>query len=404
MKIINEKLPIKMWLDEIEVGAEQQARNLANLDGAFHHIAIMPDAHVGYGMPIGGVLATHDIIVPNAVGVDIGCGMIAVKTDLQKINKDALKRILIKLRKVIPAGFNHHKIAQNWEGFNRAPNIPIIQKELDSARKQIGTLGGGNHFVELLQELDSKKWGIIGNSNIWLMIHSGSRNFGYKAAKLYHKKARRRCEINKIKLPDKDLAFFPLDSKEGREYWDVMNYCQEFAQANRALMMERFMEAVESETGCGFIDFKKEYNLKIEKDDNNKFIWIHHNYAAKETHFNKEVIIHRKGATRAFPGQIGIVPGSMGTPSYIVEGLGNPESFMSCAHGAGRALGRREANRILTKEEADKAIRGIIFNGWRGKYDEAPQAYKNIESVIEKQKDLAKPLVKLTPLAVMTGN
>lgn len=403
MKIIDsEKIPIKMWLDEIEPDTMRQVKNIANLPGAFHHIAIMPDAHIGYGMPIGGVLVTVDTIVPNAVGVDIGCGMVAVKTAIQEIDEYSLKQILNELRRIIPTGFAHHKEAQNWEGFDRAPNIPIVQQELNSARKQIGTLGGGNHFLEILQEVGSAKWNIAGQGNIWLMIHSGSRNFGLKAANIYHKRARRFCEANKIDLPDKDLSFLKFGSQDGREYWQAMNYCLEFAKANRHLMMERFMDIFQTVSGCEFINFNKERDPGAETKE--VYVAIHHNYAAREEHFGKTVIVHRKGATRAFKGQLGIVPGSMGTPSYIVEGLGNPESFMSCAHGAGRALGRREAGRVLTREQADEAVKGIIFEGWRGKFDEAPQAYKNIETVINNQIDLARPIVKLKPLAVMIGH
>lgn len=403
MKTIKEeKIPIKMWLDDIEPDAEKQARNIANLPGAFHHIAIMPDAHVGYGMPIGGVLATEDIIAPNAVGVDIGCGVIAVKTSIMKIDEYSLKQILNQLRRDIPTGFTHHKQAQVWEGFDRAPNVSIIQKELDSARNQIGTLGGGNHFLEILQEIDDSKWQIKSNGNVWLMLHSGSRNFGYKTANFFHRKAKQYCEVNNIKLPDKDLAFLKLDSKDGQDYWQAMNYCLEFARANRDLMAKRFMDIFNNITGCEFINFAMEHGYKNEIKE--KYISIHHNYAAKESHFGKEVIVHRKGATRAFAGQLGIVPGSMGAPSFIVEGLGNPESFMSCAHGAGRAMGRREANKKLTKERADQAIKGVVFAGWQGKFDEAPQAYKNIEQVIKNQSDLAKPIVKLKPIAVMIGH
>ena len=396
MKIItDEKIPIKLWLDKIEPGALQQARNLANLESAFHHIAIMPDAHVGYGMPIGGVMATVGTVVPNAVGVDIGCGMVAVKTIVKAIDEYALKQILSRLRKVIPAGFNHHKQAQSWEGFDQAPNIPIIQQELISARKQIGTLGSGNHFIEILQEATKQK-------NIWLMLHSGSRNLGYKVANVYHRKAKRFCEDNNVRLPDYELAFLKLDTDLGQEYWQAMNYCLEFARENRRLMMERLMKVWQEVMGGEFINFNKEHNPQT--DIKEMYVSIHHNYASKEKHFGQEVIVHRKGATQANKGQLGIVPGSMGTPSYIVEGLGNPESFMSCAHGAGRQMSRREANRRISKQAADKEIQGIVFAGWQGKYDEAPQVYKNINEVMRAQRDLAKPIVKLKPLAVIIGN
>jgi len=403
MKVIDsENIPIKMWLDKIEPETEKQARNLANLSIAFHHIAIMPDAHVGYGMPIGGVLATIDAVVPNAVGVDIGCGMVAAKSLLKEIGENTLKKILGELRKEIPVGFNHHKKPQKWEGFEQAPDVPIIQQELSSARKQIGTLGSGNHFLEILQEVGDEKWGIKGEGNIWLMLHSGSRNFGLKVANFYHRKAQQFCERNSVALPSQDLAFLALDSEEGREYWRAMKYSLDFARANRDLMMKRFMEIFSDITGEEFVNFNRQHNPESKKQE--VYVGIHHNYAAREEHFGREVIVHRKGATQAFAGQLGIVPGSMGTPSFIVEGLGNPESFKSCSHGAGRQMSRREANKKISEKEAEKAIAGVLFGHWHGKFDEAPQAYKNIEEVIEQQKDLAKPIVKLKPLAVVIGN
>ncbi|MDD5294972.1 MAG: RtcB family protein, partial [Patescibacteria group bacterium] len=338
----------------------------------------------------------------NAVGVDIGCGIVAVKSLLKEIGENTLKKILGELRKKIPVGFEHHRKPQKWEGFDRAPDVPIIQQELASARKQIGTLGSGNHFLEILQEIDDGKWDIKGEGNIWLMLHSGSRNFGLKVANFYHRKAQQFCERNSVALPNQDLAFFGLDSEEGKEYWQAMNYCLEFARANRDLMIKRFMEIFSDITGNEFINFNREHNSESKEQE--VCVGIHHNYAAREEHFGQSVIVHRKGATAAFAGQLGIVPGSMGTPSFIVEGLGNPESFKSCSHGAGRQMSRREANKKISEKEAEKAIAGVLFGRWHGKFDEAPQAYKNIEEVIGHQKDLAKPIVKLKPLAVIIGN
>jgi len=234
------------------------------------------------------------------------------------------------------------------------------------------------------------------------MLHSGSRNFGLKIANFYHGKAQIFCERNSVALPSPDLAFLALDSEEGQEYWQAMNYCLDFARANRDLMIKRFMEVFSDITGSEFINFNKQYNP--ESRESEMYVGIHHNYAAREEHFGRQVIVHRKGATRAFAGQLGIVPGSMGTPSFIVRGLGNPESFKSCSHGAGRQMSRREANKKISEKEADKAMAGVLFGRWHGKFDEAPQAYKNIEEIIEQQKDLAKPIVKLKPLAVVIGN
>ncbi len=377
--ITTEKIPIKIWVDELDAETLQQARDLANLPHAFKWIAIMPDAHPGYGMPIGGVLATKEIIVPNAVGVDIGCGMRAVKTSLTEIDEETLKKITGEIRRVIPVGFRHHTQEQSWSGFAEAPKIETIQNELRNAMFQIGTLGGGNHFVEIQRGDDG---------HIWIMVHSGSRNFGFKTAGYYNRKAVEYCKENHLELPSKDLAYLPFESEIGQEYFGAMNYCQNFARGNRELMMESTVRVFEDVTSCGF----------------EPAIDIHHNFASVEEHFGEKVIVHRKGATQAFKGMRGIIPGSMGTPSYITEGLGNEESFSSCAHGAGRILGRQEAIRTLDLEEEQRKMEGIL-GGPRGRRElqEAPGAYKNIDEVMQNQRDLVKILVKLSPLSVIIG-
>ena len=377
--IDTERVPIKLWLDDIEEGALQQARNLANLPFVYKWVAIMPDSHQGYGMPIGGVLATQGVIVPNAVGVDIGCGMTAVKTSLTEIDTETLKRVMGKIREVIPVGFSHQVENQAWDGFDDAPDIPVIQRELASAKKQLGTLGGGNHFIEIQRGDDD---------HIWIMIHSGSRNFGLKTADEYHKKAQLLCTKWHSFIPDKDLAFLPIDDNAGNEYYRAMNYCLNFAKANRALMMNRALSTLYSETGAIWLEG----------------INIHHNYAAFEHHYGKDVLVHRKGATKATLGLTGIIPGSMGSSSYITEGLGNPESFCSSSHGAGRRMGRKEAERMLNLEAEQEKMAGIV-HGLRSKneLDEAPGAYKNIDVVMKNQSDLTKILVTLKPLANIKG-
>jgi len=377
--ITSERIPIKLWASDIDAAALQQARNLANLPFAFRWVAVMPDAHTGYGMPIGGVLATDGMVIPNAVGVDIGCGMAAVRTSLTRISIDELQEILTIIRSEVPAGFKHHPDPQPWDGFDRAPDIPIIQQELYSARHQLGTLGGGNHFIEIQQGDDGF---------IWLMIHSGSRNFGLKTASEYHRLARNLCARGRVNLPDPDLSFLPVDSPDGREYLKAMNYCLDFARANRALMVERCLGAITAVTG----------------GTGTHSVNIHHNYAAVETHFGHEVLVHRKGATSARKGQPGIIPGSMGSSSYITEGLGCEESFTSSSHGAGRRMGRNEASRKLDLEREQQKMKGII-HGLRSKHDldEAPGAYKDIDEVMAQQKDLVKIVVKLRPLAVIKG-
>lgn len=373
------RVPIKLWLDDIEEGALQQARNLANLPFVYKWVAIMPDSHQGYGMPIGGVVATEGVIIPNAVGVDIGCGMGAIKTSLRGIDTETLKDILGRIRKAVPVGFNHHQDAQEWEGFNCAPDIPIIQQELDSARKQLGTLGGGNHFIEFQTDEGGE---------IWIMLHSGSRNFGLKTATHYHNLAQSLCGRWHVPLPDRDLAFLPMDDPAGQEYYAAMSFCLAFAQANRAHMMRAISTIVRDATGAEEVDA----------------VNIHHNYAALEHHYGKDVLVHRKGATRVRAGERGIIPGSMGASSYIVTGLGNPASFHSCSHGAGRKMGRKDAGRRLNLEEEQAKMSGVI-HGLRtvDDLDEAPGAYKDIDQVMENQKDLVQILVRLRPIGSIKG-
>ena len=397
--ITTEKLPIKMWLNDIEDGALKQVKNLANLPFLYKHVAIMPDCHQGYGMPIGGVIATNGVIIPNAVGVDIGCGMCAVKTSLTDISKEELKNIMGKIREVIPVGFEKHKEFQDIDLMPSTEKslmdyYKIVYQEYDNALKSLGTLGGGNHFIEIQKGDDGF---------IWIMIHSGSRNLGFKIAEHYNNIAK---ELNKkwhtLVPMEHDLAFLPLDSEEAKNYINEMNYCVEFAFANRKLMMDRIMEIfyyqteIVNEVGdnCGS-------EIKFEP-----MINIAHNYASMENHYGKNVMVHRKGATLARKGTIGIIPGSQGTKSYIVEGLGNKESFNSCSHGAGRKLGRKEARKQLKIEDEIKILEnaGVIHSIRTEKdLDEAPSAYKDISIVMENQKDLVKILVELSPLAVIKG-
>ena len=318
--ISTERIPIKMWLDEPEEGSILQAKNLANLPFAFKQVCLMPDTHQGYGMPIGGVLATKGVIIPNAVGVDIGCGMCAVKTNtkIEVVSKEDIKKIMSGIRELVPLGFEHHKERQNEslmpQDFN-LEELYIIKNQYLAALKQLGTLGGGNHFIELQR---------CNDGYLWIMIHSGSRNLGKQVADYYNRMAKKMNELWFSSVnPKADLAFLPFQTNEAHKYYKEMRYCTEFAFANRCLMMERIQQAISSVIS----------NVEYEP-----IINIAHNYAAFEEHFGEKVIVHRKGATSAKEGEIGIIPGSQGTKSYIVEGLGNPESFMSCSHGAGRAL------------------------------------------------------------------
>jgi len=382
--VSTENIPIKMWLDEMEPQALAQAKNLANLPFAYKHIAIMPDSHVGYGMPIGSVLATQGVVIPNAVGVDIGCGMVAQKTHIQDISVEELKKVLGIARKMIPVGFDHHKEAQDEALMPlQYEDLFIVRNQYKAALKQLGTLGGGNHFIEIQRGSDGF---------IWIMIHSGSRNLGYKVANHYNRLAQRLNERwLSVVEKSKELAFLPIETQEAHEYIDEMNYCIDFGVANRTLMMQRMMEAMHEIKGPFEVD---------------EIINKPHNFAAWEHHFGKNVLVHRKGATRAFEGELGMIPGSQGTKSYIIRGKGNPESFMSCSHGAGRKMGRKQAKRNLNLEEEISLLeKQNILHAIRHKSDleEAAGAYKDIFEVMDNQTDLVDIAVELQPLAVIKG-
>ena len=387
-EISTERLPIKMWLPEVEEGALMQARNLANLPFAFRHIALMPDCHQGFGMPIGGVLATSEVVIPNAVGVDIGCGMCAVQTSVQEISRQSLKGIMADIRQLIPLGFRHHKHGQDEslmpdrEAFHGP--MPVVEREYHSALRQVGTLGGGNHFIEVQKGSDG---------HIWIMVHSGSRNIGKQVADHYNRLA---IELNqKWKSPvskSVQLAYLPLDSEEGRQYMREMGYCVSFAFANRKLMMDQITVVFADHLGAGFRA--------------GPMINIAHNYAAREQHFSREVMVHRKGATKASTDTVGIIPGSQGANSYIVKGKGNKDSFESCSHGAGRVMGRKEAIRSLDlKEEIRKLDEKGVIHAIRSQRDleEAASAYKDINQVMSYQQDLVEVITELQPLAVIKG-
>lgn len=386
--ITSERIPIKLWLEDIEDKALEQAKNLANFPFAFHHIAIMPDSHEGYGMPIGGVLASKEVIIPNAVGVDIGCGMCAVKTNINHIEKEVLKEVINEIKKIVPVGFEHHKKKQDENLMPDEKHYPIvsgavIDREYDSACTQIGTLGGGNHFIEVQKDTEGA---------VWLMIHSGSRNLGKKVADYYNKLAIKQKMKFHSKVPDKwELDYLPLDSSEADAYLKEMNYCVEFALANRKLMMNRIIEL---------------FRYYFDDFESSKMINIAHNYAKIEKHFYDDVMVHRKGATMAFENTIGIIPGSQGTKSYIVKGKGNPESFNSCSHGAGRKMSRNKAIKNLDLNDELKKLndQGIIHSIRSKKdLDEAMGAYKDIGEVMRNQNDLVDIIVELMPLAVVKG-
>ena len=388
VKMIN-NCPVKIWTDYVEKSAMRQIENLTTLPFLFHHLAIMPDVHTGMGMPIGGVLACKDAVIPNAVGVDIGCGMCAVKTNwkVADIPTDVLrKQIMRGIRKRIPLGMDHHKEAQDEKYLPTGHDIDkmeIVKRRQEYITKEVGTLGGGNHFIELQKDE---------TGTLWIMIHSGSRNLGKLVGDYYNEKAKKLNERwYSVVSPDIRLSFLPLRTDEFNAYWQEMKYCVDFALCNRKLMMKRIEEVIKD--AIPEIGFEPMINIA-------------HNYAAWERHYGQDVIVHRKGATLAREGVIGIIPGSQGTASYIVEGLGNPESFCSCSHGAGRTMSRTAAIRDLNlKEEVERLDALGIIHAIRNQNDmqEASGAYKDIETVIANEADLVKVKTRLLPVAVIKG-
>jgi len=312
--------------------------------------------------------------------------MCAVRTSINAVHigRSELKVIMGLIRGAVPVGFNHHKEEQDITLMpEKTFEYGVIEHQYSSALKQLGTLGGGNHFIEIQKGSDGK---------VWLMIHSGSRNLGYRVAKYYNDLAIKKNALWLSAVPKaQELAFLPIETAEAKGYLDEMKYCVEFAQANRSLMMERVKNAVQAIMGG--VEFDEEINVP-------------HNYAKFEHHFNKNVLVHRKGATMAYEEQLGIIPGSQGTASYIVKGLGNRDSFMSCSHGAGRKMGRKQAKRELSLKVEQKRLDdlGVIHSVRHTKdLDEAAGAYKDINTVIENQRDLVEVVVELKPLAVIKG-
>ena len=387
-KIINNR-PVKIWANSVDAKAMQQIENLTTLPFLFHHLAIMPDVHAGMGMPIGGVLACKDVVIPNAVGVDIGCGMCAVKSNYKvtDISQDVLrKKIMNGIRQRIPLGMAHHTQPQPetcLPNGHEVERMEVVKRRQSAIVYEVGTLGGGNHFIELQKDEEG---------NLWVMLHSGSRNLGKLVCEHYNKLAQ---QLNarwhtvvdeKLRLP-----FLPVGSVEFKNYWAEMQYCIDFALCNRSLMMQRIQEVItDALPGIAF----------------EPMINIAHNYAAWENHYGQNVIVHRKGATLAREGMVGIIPGSQGTASYIVEGLDNAASFNSCSHGAGRVLSRTAAiaSLDLQAEVAQLESKGIV-HAIRSQDDmqEVTGAYKDIEEVIANQTDLIKVKTKLLPIAVIKG-
>ncbi len=401
------KVPVKVWLEDpaqLEESCKKQAYRLSTLPFLHKWVCLMPDTHAGMGMPIGGVIATEDVIIPNAVGVDIGCGMAYTQTNvpvsllrgIQTGNGTLLQAMVGDIMRNIPLGFAHHKTAMPcytldlaMEELDRYEEDAELLGQLDAGYFQIGTLGGGNHFIEL-QEGDD---GLLS-----VMLHSGSRHFGKSVCDYFHNKAR---ELNArwySQVPDDyRLAFLPVDSAEGKRYLSWMQLSMDFAKENREKMMLAVKAILEK-----WIGKYTEIPLAFSGDIN-----CHHNYAALEHHYNKNVWVHRKGAVRARNGELAVIPGAMGSLSYVVMGKGCEESFCSSSHGAGRQYSRKGAMNTFSCEEVivDLNKQGVIL-GKKNKSDVAEEsrfAYKDIEEVMKNQSDLVIPVKRLKTAGVVKG-
>ena len=407
--IANEKtgMPIRIWLPNeksVEESCLQQAYNLSKLPFVHKWVSLMPDTHTGMGMPIGGVIATTDVIIPNAVGMDIGCGMAFAGTnikaaslkDFQTGNGSLVQSMVGDILRNIPLGFNHHKRKQPCKTLDRAfeeldkyrANTELMS-QLEAGYFQVGTLGGGNHFIELQEDDD----GYLG-----IMIHSGSRHFGAQVCTIFQKIARELNQKWRSSVPDEyRLAFLPVDTEEGKQYINWMTLALDFAEENRLRMMLA-VKAIVEKWVSKHLDQGVSYNAEIN---------CHHNYAALEHHYGKDVWVHRKGATRAREGELAVIPGAMGSYSYVVEGLGNEMSFHSSSHGAGRRFSRKGAMANFSTEEVmvDLQRQGVVL-GKHNKNDVAEEsrfAYKDIDDVMANQNDLVKPMKRLKTLGVVKG-
>lgn len=377
--------PVKIWTDDVEEAAQAQLLNVARLPFIYKHVAVMPDVHWGMGATIGSVIVTKGAVLPCAVGVDIACGMIAAK--IKGVRIDDLGN-LIHLRhsfeRSIPVGFeNNSKVSpevEAWGGWGQWDSLSQ-RHSLDKAKAQLGSLGGGNHFLEICFDT---------NQEVWIVLHSGSRGIGNKLAMGHVEKAKDLMKRMFISLPDPDLAYFIIDTPEFKMYMHDLLWAQEYAFVNREEMLRRAIKDL-------MFHLKRD-TLEVEQKINS-----HHNFAKMENHFGENVLVTRKGAVRAQVGDMGVIPGSMGTRSYVVRGLGNPESFNSCSHGAGRRMSRNKARSTFTKEDLTAQTAGVECRKDAGVIDEIPGAYKNIEEVMANQSDLVEVVAELRQVLCVKG-
>ncbi|MBK7000576.1 MAG: RtcB family protein [Rhodoferax sp.] len=392
--IASQRVPIKIWTDEVDDKSRAQLRNIASLPFIHHHVAAMPDVHLGIGATIGSVIATHKAIIPAAVGVDLGCGMVAARLSItaNELDEKALKKVFDQISRDVPVGRDQHRdervLVEAVKPFepglksltDRHPELLKAFGKFSKWANQMGTLGGGNHFIEVC--LDE-------TNQVWVMLHSGSRGIGNAIASYFIVLARKDMERWMIQLPDRDLAYFPEGSEHFADYLEAVHWAQEYAMQNRTSMLELVLAALQRHL--------PPFTVTTEA------VNCHHNYVAQEQHFGENVWVTRKGAIRAREGDLGIVPGSMGARSFIVRGLGNPESFCSSAHGAGRKMSRTAAEKQFTVADMVAQTQGVICRKDKNVIDEIPGAYKDIDQVMANQADLTEILHTLKQVVCVKG-
>lgn len=391
-EIKDSKAPIKIWASDLNAETENQIKNVANLPFIHRHIAVMPDAHLGKGSTIGTVFASRGAIIPAAVGVDIGCGMSAVQLPLTAPDLKSLAKLRHSIERSIPTGREgNNEISERCGKIIKLLGAPPSHNQSDGLEKkaasQLGSLGGGNHFIEVCVDT---------NGAVWILLHSGSRNIGKRLAELHINQAKGLMKERLINLPDKDLSYLVEKTPEFDRYIRDLMWAQKYAKFNREEMLLRVVKDLSFHV---YSDGRL-----LEKLQNFLVIDSHHNYVSKEEHFGSEVYLTRKGAVSARLGQYGIIPGSMGAKSFIVKGKGNPDSYHSCSHGAGRRMSRTEAREKFNTEHLTEQTRGVECRKDQKIVDEIPGAYKDIDEVMRNQQDLVEVVYELKQVLCVKGD
>jgi len=387
-------VPVRVWTDELDSATRQQLLNVASLPVVFGHIAAMPDVHLGKGATVGSVIATRKAIIPSAVGVDIGCGMCAARTTLSAndLDEKRLTAVFHQIGRDVPLGFGQHAPDRAHTGkakrferglrqiFDKHPELKKHVGKHSDWTRQLGSLGGGNHFIEVCLDEEQR---------VWVMLHSGSRGIGNAIGSYFIGLAREEMLALDAQLPDRDLAYLTEGTVHFDDYVEAVGWAQDYARENRAVMLDLVLDALRRHL--------PPFSVTREA------VQCHHNYVERETHFGEDVWVTRKGAIRAAKGVLGIIPGSMGARSYIVRGKGNPEAFESSAHGAGRRLSRNAAAKQYTAADVARQTEGVICRKDAGVVDEIPAAYKSIDTVMANQDDLVEVLHTLKQLLCVKG-